>query len=355
MGVFVIAEAGVNHNGDRDMAFALVDAAAEAGADAVKFQTFRAEDLASRSAPKAAYQKTTTDAAHSQLEMLRGLELPRDLHFEIKTHCQTRSIQFLSTAFDSDSLAFLIGDVGLELLKIPSGEITNGPLLLQAAISRKPLILSTGMATIAEIAEALGVLAFGYLDIPEAPSRDAFGSAWESAAGRQALCERVTLLHCTTAYPTPIADVNLRAMATMAETFGLKVGYSDHTQGVTIPVAAAAMGATVIEKHFTLDRTLPGPDHQASLEPAELNAMVEAIRNVEAALGSADKQPVASEIENMAVARKSLVTLKAIASGEKFSPRNLGVKRPGTGRSPMDYWTWLDRPAERDYAEGELP
>jgi len=350
--VFVIAEAGVNHNGDTEMAFALVDAVADAGADAVKFQTFKAEELASVGAPKAAYQNDTTDAAESQFDMLKNLELTWDMHCGLMDHCDKRDITFLSTPFDITSLTFLAGTLKLKTLKIPSGEITNGPLLLAAGESGCGVILSTGMSTLDEVEEALGVLAFGMTgDGP--PSLDAFQDTFASDAGQAVLKNKVTLLHCTTEYPTPFADANLNAMHTMRDAFGLRVGLSDHTPGISVPIAATALGAEVIEKHFTMDRMLPGPDHKASLEPDELKAMVEGIRNVEKALGDGIKTPQPSEQRNRKVVRKSLITLKPIKAGEAFTEQNLGAKRPGGGLSPMEYWDRLSRKAERGYSEGE--
>ncbi|WP_337996591.1 N-acetylneuraminate synthase [Oleispirillum naphthae] len=354
MSVFVIAEAGVNHNGDIEMAHRLIDAAADAGADAVKFQTFRAADLAGRDAPKAAYQERATGAAESQLDMLRRLELAPAAHFALRDHAAKREVAFLSTPFDSASLDFLTGEMGMETIKIPSGEITNGPFLLRIARAAQRIVLSTGMSSLGEVEAALAVLAFGLSATPDtAPSHAAFEAAFLSQAGQAALRARVTLLHCTTEYPAAAADVNLRAMDTMAAAFGLAVGYSDHTQGIHIPVAAAARGAVLIEKHFTLDRSLPGPDHKASLEPEELAAMVRAIREVEAALGDGVKRPVAAEIGNRAVVRKSLVAARPIAAGETLSAETLACKRPGTGISPMDFWALCGRPAARAYAEGE--
>ena len=264
--VYIIAEAGVNHNGQRDLAFALVDAAAEAGADAVKFQTFDAARLASKSAPKAAYQKQSTDAAESQLAMLKKLELPREWHADLQAHATQKGIEFLSTAFDSDSLAFLV-DLGMPLFKIPSGELTNGPLLWQFARTGKPLVLSTGMATLSEVEQGLAIVAHALSAEAEPSSIDDVWRSWSRADWRARLNGHVTLLHCTSQYPTPFAEVNLRGMDTLAQAFGLSVGYSDHTEGILIPVAAVARGAKIIEKHFTLDRSLPGPDHKASLNP----------------------------------------------------------------------------------------
>ena len=354
MSIFIIAEAGVNHNGDTGLALRLIDAAVEAGADAVKFQTFRADEVAIPEAPKADYQKQTTGGAESQLEMIRKLQLSEGVHRDLVAHCATRGIRFLSTPFDLPSLDFLVRGLGLSTLKIPSGEITNGPLLLSAAQSGCDLILSTGMSTPEDIEEALGILAFGFSGDTSGPEAAAFRAAFSSKTGQAALRKKVTLLHCTTAYPTPYADANLKVMATLAEIFGLAVGYSDHTPGIAVAAAAAALGATIIEKHFTMDRDLPGPDHQASLEPGELTAMVAAVRVVEAALGRPEKTPAPSEQGNMVIARKSLVTLKPVKAGELFDEKNLGVKRPGNGVSPMEYWRWLGRPAIRDFPAGAL-
>lgn len=351
--VVVIAEAGVNHNGSRMRAFELVDVAADAGADAVKFQTFKADKLVTRAAPKAAYQLQTTSAAESQHEMIRKLELSDEDHAALAEHCVKRGIEFLSTPFDIESLTLLTGRLGVARLKLSSGDITNGPLLLACARSHKPAIVSTGMSTLADIEAALGVLAFGYTNAGEPSSSTEFDTAYASAAGQAALREKVTLLHCTTEYPAPLPDVHLRAMETLAQAFGLAVGYSDHTEGIAIPIAAVARGATMIEKHITTDRGLPGPDHKASLEPGELKAMVRAIREVEAALGSARKQPAASELKNRPIARKSLVATRAIRKGEPFTRDNLGTKRPGDGVSAIHYWDWLGRTAPRDYGEDE--
>ena len=351
--VFIIAEAGVNHNADLEMALALVDAAADAGADAVKFQTFKAEALASAAAPKADYQIRTTDEGESQLDMLKRLELPREWHRDLAERSREKGIAFLSTPFDMESLRFLVDEMKLETLKIPSGEITNGPLLLEAGRSGCKIILSTGMSTLDEVEGALGVLAFAMTGNTE-PSEDVFQGAFASEAGKKALSETVTLLHCTTEYPAPIEDANLNAMETMRDAFGLRVGLSDHTPGIAVVIAATGLGAAVIEKHFTLDRTLPGPDHRASLEPGELKDMVSGIRAVERAMGNGEKVPRPSEIKNMVITRKSLVALRPIKSGETFTKDNLGVKRPGSGISPMAYWAHLGREAERDLAEGEV-
>ena len=349
----VIAEAGVNHNGSVDMALRLVDAAVAAGADIVKFQTFRADSVVSRFAPKADYQINSTESCESHLEMVRRLELTLDDHRRLIQHCELRDIGFLSTPFDIESAKFLVRELGLAHLKIPSGEITNAPLLLTMARLGRPVILSTGMSTLGEIEEALGVLAFGYLNLQTRPSREAFRQTYVSNEGQAALCTRVTLLHCTTEYPAPYSEVNLAAMETLRHAFRLPVGFSDHTEGIAIPLAAVARGAAVIEKHFTLDRALPGPDHRASLEPAELAAMVAGIRQVEVALGDGIKRPATSEIKNMAIARKSLVAARNITVGEMFFEDNLTSKRPGGGISPMDFWEWQGRRASRNFAEDE--
>jgi N-acetylneuraminate synthase len=349
--VLVIAEAGVNHNGSVERALAMIDAAAAAGADFVKFQTFRAAELASSRAPKAAYQLAHTDATQSQLDMLRQLELSQADHEALRAHAAHRQIGFLSTPFDLPSLRLLTQRLGLQLLKVPSGEITNGPFLLELARTGRDLIVSTGMSSLAEVETALAVLAFGYTEAGAggAPGLEAFASAYASAAGRGALRQKVRLLHCTSEYPAPFAEVNLLAMHTLATAFGLPVGLSDHTSGTHIALAAVARGACIIEKHFTLDRALPGPDHAASLEPPELALMVRNIREVESALGEAVKRPTASEARNRAVARKHLVATRRIAAGEKFSRDNVGAKRCGAGLSPMEYWSVLGRVAARDF------
>ena len=351
--VYVIAEAGVNHNGSREMAFQLVDAAAQAGADAVKFQTFKAENVVTRGAQKASYQKLTTDGDESQLSMLKRLELAHDTHHELVNYSQEKGIDFLSTAFDSESLNFLVKDIGLNRLKISSGEITNGPLLLEHALTGCDLILSTGMATLAEVEEALAVMAFGLLNASNTqvdPSRVAFQKAFLSEEGRKLLKEKVTLLHCTTEYPAPMNEINLNAMHTMHNVFGLKVGYSDHSEGISVPTAATALGAVLIEKHFTLDRSLSGPDHKASLEPDEFKSMVDAIRSVEVALGNGTKVPTLSELKNLDVVRKSLVASRKISKGEVFSENNLVTKRSGGGISPMNYWDLLGEKASTNLA-----
>lgn len=330
MKTLIIAEAGVNHNGSLDLAKQLIASAAAAGADLVKFQSFVTGKSISRQAPKAEYQKSTTGTDESQYEMVRKLELSRTDHEELIEECRRHSIGFFSTAFDTDSFDMLV-ELGLKQVKIPSGELTNLPLLRYVTRLGMPVILSTGMAGLGDIEAALEVI--------------------EKAGTPRRL---ITLLHCTTEYPTPMEDVNLRAMLSLKSAFGVEIGYSDHTPGIEIPIAAVALGATVIEKHFTLDRSLPGPDHQASLEPQELKAMVDAIRNIERALGDGIKRPSASELKNKPIARKSLVASRPIQAGEIFCTDNLDTKRPGTGISPMRWDEVIGRPAPRNFAADEL-
>jgi N,N'-diacetyllegionaminate synthase len=328
--VLIIAEAGVNHNGSLKIAKQLVVAASEAGADIVKFQTFSADRLVTKSANKAEYQNQTTDASESQHAMIQKLELSLEMHKALILFCKQCNIEFFSTGFDIQSIDILV-DLGLEHFKIPSGEITNLPYLRHIGKYGKPVILSTGMANLGEIEAALDVL---------------------ETSGVQR--KNITVLHCNTEYPTPMKDVNLKAMLAIRDTFGVKVGYSDHTFGTEVSVAAVALGATVIEKHFTLDRTLPGPDHRASLEPNELRAMVMAIRNIEEALGDGIKRPSPSETKNKLIARKSLVAATAIQNGEFFTKANLTVKRPGTGITPMRWDEVLGRTAVRDFEPDEM-
>ena len=351
---FIVAEAGVNHNGSLDMARRLIDVAAAAGADAVKFQSFQASGVASAQAPKAHYQVAATGAAESQLEMLRKLELSEADHAALIEHAAHRAIQILSTPFDVPSLHMLVQRFGFELLKVPSGEITNGPFLLAVAHTGRKVILSTGMSSLGEVEAALGVLAFGFGGSDREPCKDSFASAFASDDGQRLLRERVTLLHCTTEYPAPFDETNLRAMDALAAAFHLPVGFSDHTPGIHMPVAAVARGACLVEKHFTLDRSLPGPDHAASLEPNELQIMVRQIREVELALGDGVKRCTKSELKNAGVARRSLVAAVAIRRGERFSSDNVACKRPATGISPMEYWRVLGRTASRDFAADEL-
>jgi N-acetylneuraminate synthase len=353
MATFVIAEAGVNHNGDAARALELVDAAADADADAVKFQTFKAARLVSGNAPKAGYALQTTDAGETQFEMIRKLELDEAAHRAIIERCQMRGIEFMSTPFDAVSATWLAEAFDVKRLKIPSGEIVNPLLLFAAARTGKPVILSTGMSTLDEIEAALGVLAYGYIG-GGAPNSAAFAAAFADPAGQSVLRDRVTLLHCTTEYPAPFETVNLKAMATIAERFGLAVGYSDHTEGITVAIAAVALGAVVLEKHFTLDRALPGPDHTASLEPVELDALVKSIRQIDRALGTAKKVVTEVEVDNRMVVRGSLVAAREIKKGVILGENDLTVKRPGGGICPMRYWDYVGSEALQNYKRDEL-
>ncbi|MDB3979054.1 N-acetylneuraminate synthase [Pseudomonadales bacterium] len=351
----IIAEAGVNHNGDEDLAFKLVDVAFEAGADIVKFQTFKASNVLTAAAEQADYQISNTKRKESQLAMLSRLELSFDFHLKLVEHCKNVGIEFLSTAFDSESLNFLVNDLKLKKLKIPSGDLTNSPLLLKHAQTGSDLIVSTGMASLAEIEMALGVIAFGFVATEtKEPSVQAFEDAYFSGCGQAALREKVTLLHCTTEYPAPLRDINLAAMETMSKAFKLPVGYSDHSAGIHVPIVAAAFGAQIVEKHFTLDRAMTGPDHKASLAPGQLAEMIRGIRDIELAIGDGIKGPRHSEIKNRPVARKSLVAQQSISKGDVFSERNLAIKRPGLGMSPTEYWGLLGREASQDYQFGDL-
>jgi len=328
--VFIIAEAGVNHNGSVELAKKLIDTAKDAGVDAVKFQTFKAELTISKHAQKADYQKETTDSTESQYEMIKKLELDIDTHKELMAYCHEKNIMFLSTPFDHDSINML-NELGLEIFKIPSGELTNLPYLRHVGRLNKEVILSTGMADIGEIEDALDVLV-------------------EAGTDR----DKITVLHANTMYPTPMDDVNLRAMVTIGNTFDIPFGYSDHTLGTEVDIAAVAMGATVIEKHFTLDKTMEGPDHKASLEPSELIAMVKGIRNIELALGSSIKKPSPSEQPNISIARKSIVATHHIKKGEILTEENLSIKRPANGISPMRWDEVVGTTAKKDYISDEL-
>ncbi|MGY3234747.1 N-acetylneuraminate synthase [Bradyrhizobium sp. USDA 4472] len=348
----IIAEAGVNHDGSLEKALALVDAAADAGADVVKFQTFNAKSLAASAAKKAGYQQRTTDAAESQLAMLTRLELPQAAHQALIARAAARNIEFLSTPFDHASLAFLLS-LKLKRIKLGSGDLTNAPLLHAVSRAGATLILSTGMATLGEIEEALGVLAHGYSH-SDPPGIAAFRAAWRDPTARATLGRHVSLLHCTTEYPCPTADVNLAAIATMRAAFQLPVGYSDHTDGFEISLAAVALGASIIEKHLTLDRKAEGPDHAASIEPEEFKRMVMAIRNVESSLGDGVKAPKNSEIGNVPVARKSLVAARSLKAGEIIGPDDITAKRPGSGRSPIEYWSLIGTAASRALEPDDL-
>ena len=327
MSVYIIAEAGVNHNGDINLAYQLVDAAKAAGVDCIKFQTFKSENLVSHTAQKAEYQKAATGDS-SQQDMLKQLELSFGEFVSLKEYCDRKGICFLSTPFDFESIEFL-NSIEMPFWKIPSGEVTNYPYLVALAKTGKPVVMSTGMCEMQEIEDAIAVL-------------------------RENGTSDIKLLHCNTEYPTPYEDVNLRAMKTLRDAFGVEVGYSDHTKGIEVPIAAVAMGASVIEKHFTLDRNMEGPDHKASLEPQELKQMVDSIRHIEAALGSGDKRPSPSEKKNMAVARKSIVAAARIKAGDILTEENITVKRPGNGICPMRWKEVLGTRAVRDFEEDEL-
>jgi len=330
MSVFIIAEAGVNHNGSLKLAKKLIDAAAQSGADAVKFQTFKAENLVTKTAKKAEYQKKTTDVLESQFDMIKNLELDESAHKKLLTYCQKKGIIFLSTPFDHDSIN-LLNDLGLQTFKIPSGEINNLPYLRHIGSLNKQLILSTGMSTLKEVAAALKIL--------------------ETAGTPK---NKITVLHANTMYPTPMEDVNLNAMLTIQKELDVSVGYSDHTIGIEVDIAAVAMGASIIEKHFTLDKAMDGPDHKASLEPNELKLMIESIRNIEKALGSFIKTPSPSEMENIEIARKSIVASQLIKKGELLSDENISIKRPGNGISPMQWDRITGTIASKDYQMDDL-
>ena len=327
----IIAEAGVNHNGDLEKARQLIEVAAKAGADFVKFQTFKSEKVVTKTAKRAEYQDANTGNKDSQYEMIKRLQLTPEMHDEIIVHCRKNNIKFLSTGFDLESLEYL-NDLEIPLFKIPSGEITNLPYLRKVASFNKPVIMSTGMADLQEVKDAFEVLVSEGIDK-----------------------SNITIVHCNTEYPTPMGDVNLKAMNSIGKELGVKIGYSDHTLGIEVPVAAVAMGATVIEKHFTLDRTLPGPDHSASLEPEELLMMVRSIRNIEQAIsGSGIKEPSSSEAKNKPIVRKSIVAAKDIKEGEFFTEENLTVKRPGDGKNPMEWDNVVGTKASKDYKEDDL-
>lgn len=328
MSVYIIAEAGVNHNGNIEIAKEMVDSAKAAGADCIKFQTFVSKNIVSKNAKKAEYQQQSTAANESQLEMLKKLELSFEEFIELNNYCRIKDIEFLSTGFDFDSIDFL-SSLNMKRWKIPSGEITNLPYLIKIAKLNKPIILSTGMSTMEEIKDALDILV-------------------KYGAGE------ITVLHCTTEYPTPYGDVNLSAMNIIKQKFNVPVGYSDHTKGIHISIAAVARGATVIEKHFTLNRKMEGPDHKASLEPTELKEMVNAIRNIEVAIGDGNKIPASSEVKNIVIARKSIVANRCIKKGEVFTEENITVKRPGNGISPMKWFEVIGNVAKRDFEEDEL-
>lgn len=350
----IIAEVGVNHNGDLDLAFKLIDAAYYSGADSVKFQTFDSKKIVTKGADKAKYQQSS-GGSETQQQMLERLQLSHDDHHKLIAHCNSRAIKFISSAFDLDSLCFLLDDLKLDTIKFGSGELLNAPLLYEAAKRKADIIISTGMATIADIEQALSVLALGMADItPDAPTVLQFSEAWSNPDLRARVKDRVKILHCTSSYPTPASEANLYAMNTIGRCFGIPVGYSDHTESDEVTLAAVALGAEVIEKHLTLDRSMDGPDHAASMEPEPFKVMVEKIREIEKALGLSVKVPADIERPIAKIARKSLVAKCSIKTGDIFSADNLTIKRPGTGISPMYYYEMLGLSAQRDYEPDEL-
>ena len=370
---FIIAEAGVNHNGESSLAFKLVDIAKESGADAVKFQLFSSENLVTKYAVKANYQLKDKES-NTQLEMLKKLELSKKNYEDLKNYCKKKKIDFMCTAFDKVNLNFLVDKLNVKTLKIASGEITNGPLLMAHAKKNKNLILSTGMSNLTEVKEALSVIAHGYLNLDikiNNPSLENFKNAYVSSLGQDILKKKVTLLHCTTEYPAPMSDLNLKAILTMRDHFGLKVGYSDHSKGIYTSIAAVYLGAKVIEKHFTLDKTLNGPDHKASLEPNELKDLITKIRKLESMkhderlkfinsindfdqmLGNGIKKAMNSEIKNIEIARRYLVAKNNILIGEKFTEKNLTCKRSKQGFSPMRYWDFLGKQSKKNYLKDD--
>ncbi len=351
---YIIAEAGVNHNGSESLAMDMVTIAKEMGADAIKFQLFKAGSLVTTSAEQAQYQKKTSEQQKTQYQMLKELELPNDSFKKLQAHALKEEIDFIITPFDLESLQFIVQDLALQVVKIGSGDVTNGPLLLAAARSQKEIILSTGMCTLSDIEKALKVITFGYLAKEEFPTAQSLEDYYLSSSAQSILEEKVTLLHCTSEYPAPVEEVNLKAMDTIFAAFGLPVGLSDHTQGIGIAIAAVAREAIMIEKHFTLDNEMVGPDHRASLNPVEFRAMISGIRQVEKALGDGRKCPTLSETKNADVVRRSLVANQNIASGETFTEGNIGIKRPSNGISPMAYWDFLGKKANKNFTKDEM-
>ncbi|WP_203245955.1 N-acetylneuraminate synthase [Sporosarcina beigongshangi] len=346
---YIIAEAGVNHNGSLDMAKKLVDVAKQAGADAVKFQTFKAENLVTRAAQQAGYQVSNLGETTSQFEMLKKLELSYEEFAELKNYCDSTQIEFLSTPFDFESVDFLLDDIGMNTLKIPSGELTNSPFIHYIATKRKPMIISTGMATMDDIHEALSFLAYGLAFPDQLVELEKVEIHYQTLEAKTLLKEFVTVLHCTTEYPAPFETINLRAMNEMEKELRLPIGFSDHSEGIAVPIAAVALGAVIIEKHFTLDCNLPGPDHRASLEPKELEEMVVGIRVIEQSLGSGNKQPTSIELENRLAARKSIVAKVQIAPGDILTEAHLAIKRPGNGMPPTAYWSLIGKTVKQSY------
>lgn len=353
MSVFIIAEAGVNHNGDLSNAFKLIDAAYDAGANAVKFQIFKSENLVTDKVLKANYQQINQSSLDSQFSMLKKLEMPFRNFKKLKLYSDKKGIQFLSTAFDDESLDYLINNISVQKLKISSGDLTNAPLLLKSAQSKKNIILSTGMSNLSEIRQSLSVIAFGLISSKK-PSINGFKEAFNSELGQNALKQKVTLLHCTSEYPAPYAEINLNAITTIMDKFKIPVGYSDHTEGVAASIAAVTLGAKIIEKHFTLDRSMEGPDHKASLEPDELKKFVEVVRITETSLGSFIKEAQPSEKKNIEFSRRFIVAAKDIIVGDEFTEENLTVKRAGKGINPINYWELIGKKSNKSYKMNDL-
>jgi len=351
--IFIIAEIGVNHNGSRDIAMEMIDTASRAGVDAVKFQTFNTEKLVSKNTPKTKYQIKNDRSSKNQFDMLKKLELSRDLHFELNEYSSSKEIEFLSTAFDEDSLDFLVHELGMKKNKIPSGELNNAPFLIKHGATGNEIILSTGMSSLKEIHQAISAIAFGMSETKMKPSNKNFKEVIQSKDIQNELMKRVTLLHCTSQYPAPIESLNLMALITLKEEFEMNVGYSDHSLGIEASVAAAAMGAKIIEKHFTLDNTLEGPDHKASLEPDELINLATSIRKIELMLGSREKSPSKEELEIKSLATKSIVAKNIIREGEYFTDDNLTTKRPGDGMSPFLFWDLIGVKSKKEYMPDE--
>lgn len=349
--VKIIAEAGVNHNGVLDNAMTLVDVAIDAGADAVKFQLFEADKLVKKNTPMANYQQENTNRQDSQYDLLKQLELSRADFIAIGQYCKKRGIELIVTPFDEDSVDFLAKELKVNIIKVSSGDLNNAPLLLKIAQTGLPVILSTGMACLNEVQQALGALAFGYFNHSDSPSSSSFALAF--CAYREHLQDKVTLLHCTSEYPAPCDAINLNAIHTLYENFNVPVGFSDHSAGIHIPIAAVSLSVCMIEKHFTLDKNMPGPDHKASLDPVELKDMVRSIRDVSKAMGDGKKVLMPCEMDNRLKVRKSIVARQPIRAGESFTEKNLTIMRPGEGMAPVNYWDLLGRTAQQDYANGE--
>lgn len=354
MKTYIIAEAGVNHNGSFDMACKLVDIAKAAGADAVKFQTFNTDLLVTKNAKQASYQSKNMGKNTTQYEMLKKLELSFQEFHNLSLYCHAQNIEFLSTPFDTESVDFLVDNIRIKTIKIPSGELTNSPFVHYISTKRLPIILSTGMATLEEIHDALSFIAYGLSFPSKDVEIDCVKSFYKTEAAQKILKDYVTVLHCTTSYPTELEDVNLNSMGYLRDELMLSIGFSDHSEGILVPIAAVAKGATVIEKHFTIDKSLQGPDHKASLNPKELVDMVTGIRIIEKTLGTLKKEPTYREMKNREAARKSLFVSKDIFEGEAFTTEHISIKRPGNGMSPVQYWDILGKQSSKDYKEGDM-